>query len=157
MSRLTGRKTIVLKSRDKKELGRILRSKQVELRVYKRARVLKLVSEGYCQSKAAVLADVSESTSKRVCLRYREKGLEAVYDSPRCGSPKKFTTKQKQRAVAMVCSFPPKGVSRWTIRVIAEELRRRRIVDKSISRETVRLLLQDHKLKPWREKNVVCR
>ena len=157
MSRSTGRKTVVLKARDKKELGKILRSSQVELRVYKRARVLKLVSEGYSQTKASVLADVSESTSKRVCLRYREKGLESVYDRPRCGSPKKFTEKQKQRAVAMVCSSPPKGLSRWTIRVIAEELRRRRIVDRKISRETVRLLLQGHKLKPWREKNVVYR
>lgn len=159
MSGLTGRKTIRLTRKDKKEIGRILRSKEVVLREYKRARILDLVCSGYSHAEAALQVGVCVSTSRNICKRYMCGGLEeALYDRPRSGQPKKFTDKQKQRVVAMVCSSPPKGISRWTVRVIAEETKRRKIVDKEgISYETVRLILQSHELKPWREKNVVYR
>ena len=156
MLTLTGRKTVQLNFKDKREIEKLLKSKSLNLRVYKRARVLQLVSSGYSQEKAALVAGVSASTSARMCSKYKKEGLQCLYERPRSGRPGKFTDKQKQRAVAMICSSPPKGVSRWTIRLIAEELSRRRITPK-ISRNTVRLLMQSHKLKPWREKNVVHR
>lgn len=156
MSNFTGRKTITLTAKEKKEIERILKSKQPVLRVYKRARVLYLVSSGYTQAKAALQAGVCESTSKKICARHRNKGItEALYDRPRSGQPIKFTDKQKQRAIAMICSAPPKGRSRWTIEMIVKELKRRKIT--KISRYSVWLLMKNHKLKPWREKNVVYR
>jgi hypothetical protein len=54
----------------------------------------------------------------------------------------------------MVCSDPPEGMARWTIEVIARESIRRGIVER-VGRETIRVLLRDHDLRPWREKNVV--
>jgi hypothetical protein len=56
----------------------------------------------------------------------------------------------------MVCSKPPEGRARWTVRLIAEESVKRKLVPK-VGRETIRVLLQSHELKPWREKNVVVR
>ena len=157
MEDLTGRKAIQLKPKDKKEIDKLLRSKSLRLRVYKRARVLHLVSSGHTQAKAALLSGVSVSTSARTCLKYKKEGLEeALYDQARSGRPDKLTTSQKQRVVALICSCPPKGFPRWTIRLVAKELRRRKITPK-ISRNTVWLLMQSHKLKPWREKNVVYR
>jgi len=79
---------------------------------------------------------------------------EALCDRPRSGQPGKFTDKQKEKIVAMVCSRPPNGCNRWTVRIIAEESKRRGLTSR-ISRESVRLILQSHQLKPWREKNVV--
>jgi putative transposase len=58
------------------------------------------------------------------------------------------------RIIAMVCSSPPEGRSRWTVRLVAEEVIDRGIV-KRISREKIRIILRDHDLKPWLEKNVV--
>ena len=156
MKGLTGRKAIKLKMRDKREIEKVLRSKQPLLRVYKRARVLKSVSSGQSVSKAAVQVGVSYPTAWRICSRYKEEGIGAIYDRVRCGRPLKFSQKESQRAVAMICSKPPEGLSRWTIRVIVCELERRGITGK-ISRHSVWLLLQSHKLKPWREKNVVYR
>ena len=156
MSNLTGRKTVQLKSKDKREIEKLLKSKSLNFRVYKRARVLQLVSSGYTQAQAALLVGISVPTSQRICSKYQKERLQSLYESPRSGRPGKLTTKQQQRAVAMICSSPPKGVSRWTIRLAAEELRRRKITPK-ISKNTVRLLMQSHKLKPWREKNVVYR
>ena len=157
MSNLTGQKTIKLTTKEKKEIEKILKSKQPVLRIYKRARVLDLVSSGYTQAQAALQAGVCESTSKKICAKYKNGNLqEALYDRPRSGQPRKFTDKQKQRTVAMICSAPPKGRSRWTIRLIVEELKRRKIKE-DISRYSVWLLMKNHKLKPWREKNVVYR
>jgi putative transposase len=61
---------------------------------------------------------------------------------------------QKQRLIAMVCSNPPEGRARWTVRLVAEEAVKRKLVPR-VGRETIRILLLSHDLKPWREKNVV--
>ncbi len=60
---------------------------------------------------------------------------------------------QKQRLIAMVCSSPPEGRARWTVRLVAEEAVKRKLVPR-VGRETIRILLLSHDLKPWREKNV---
>ena len=51
-------------------------------------------------------------------------------------------------------SPPPEGRARWTVRLLAEEAVKRKLVP-GVGRETVRILLENHDLKPWREKNVV--
>ena len=53
----------------------------------------------------------------------------------------------------MVCSDPPEGRARWTVRLVAEEAVKRKLVPR-VGRETIRILLLSHDLKPWREKNV---
>jgi hypothetical protein len=63
---------------------------------------------------------------------------------------------ERQRVIAMVCSDPPQGQARWTVRLVAEEAVKRKLVPK-VGRETIRVLLLHHDLKPWREKNVVVR
>ena len=55
----------------------------------------------------------------------------------------------------MVCAGPPKGYARWTVRLVAEQAVKKRLVP-SVGRETIRILLLSHDLRPWREKNVVC-
>jgi hypothetical protein len=54
----------------------------------------------------------------------------------------------------MVCGKPPEGRARWTVRLVAEEAVKRKLVPRA-GRETIRVLLESHDLKPWREKNVV--
>jgi putative transposase len=56
----------------------------------------------------------------------------------------------------MVCSDPPEGRARWRVRLVAEEAVKRKLVP-AVGRETIRILLLHHDLKPWREKNVVRR
>ena len=79
---------------------------------------------------------------------------QALYDKQRPGAAPVLEEGQRQRIVAMVCSDPPEGYARWTVRLAAEEAVKRRLVPR-IGRETIRLLLIHHDLKPWREKNVV--
>jgi hypothetical protein len=51
----------------------------------------------------------------------------------------------------MVCGPPPAGRARWSARLIAQEAVKRKLIE-HIGPETMRLLLQSHDLKPWREK-----
>jgi putative transposase len=50
---------------------------------------------------------------------------------------------------------PPVGFARRTVRLVAEEAVKRKLVPK-VGRETIRILLQHHDFQPWRGKNVVC-
>jgi putative transposase len=94
---------------------------------------------------------------RSIAHRYEEGGLDrALYEKPRPGAVPLLSLAEKQRIVAMVCSDPPAGRARWTVRLIAEEAVKRKLVPRA-GRETIRILLQDHELKPWREKNVVVR
>jgi len=54
----------------------------------------------------------------------------------------------------MVCVGPPEGHARWTVRLVAEHAVKKRLVPR-VGRETIRVLLLSHDLKPWRGKNVV--
>jgi putative transposase len=91
---------------------------------------------------------------RNVGRRYTNGGLErALYEKQRPGRAEVLDDSQKQRLIAMVCSTPPEGRARWTVRLVAEEAVKRKLVPR-VGRETIRMLLLSHDLKPWREKNV---
>ena len=82
-------------------------------------------------------------------------GLErALYERPRPGKAALLDAQQRQRIVALACGPPPEGRARWTVRLLTEEVVKRKLVPR-VGRETIRVLLESHDLKPWREKNVV--
>lgn len=92
---------------------------------------------------------------RKVGHRYVAGGFErAVYEKERPGAAALLEDSQKQRIIAMVCAGPPKGHARWTVRLVAEQAVKKRLVPR-VGRETIRVLLLSHDLKPWREKNVV--
>src|ERR1019366_10542766 len=75
-------------------------------------------------------------------------------DRPRQGAKPILSPTERQRIIAMACSDAPEGRAGWTVRLIAEQAIKRKLVP-NVGRETIRILLQSHELKPWREKNVV--
>ena len=100
---------------------------------------------------------VARKTVRAIARRFEAEGLEsALHEKPRPGKERTLNTAHSQRIVAMVCGSPPEGRARWSVRLIAEEAARRKLAP-AVSRETIRILLQSHDLKPWREKNVVRR
>ena len=92
---------------------------------------------------------------RKVGHRYVEGGLDrALYEKERPGAAALLEDSQKQRIIAMVRAGPPEGHARWTVRLVAEQAVKRRLVPR-VGRETIRVLLLSHDLKPWREKNAV--
>jgi len=78
---------VQLKAEDIPVLATLVRSGKTEQRVARRARILLEMDR---QERVKVLSkQVAQdpSTVWRVCRRYEERGIEAVYDAPRSGRP----------------------------------------------------------------------
>jgi transposase len=140
---------------DQKQLKELLSSGVQQVRVVLRAVALKLLGQGKTASEVAGVVGLTGKAIRALARRYREGGLErALYEKGRPGKKRLLDASTEQRIVAMVCGSPPEGQARWSVRLIAAEALRRKMVPK-LGRETLRLLLESHDLKPWREKNVV--
>jgi putative transposase len=144
-----------LREEEKRKVKEILNKGKASARIFKRARVLELFDEGLTSPTIALYVGVTAETARRIGWNYVNEGLDrALYEAPRSGVEKKISQKEETRIVALVCSDPPEGYDRWSVRLLTEEVKRRKIVD-SIGRETIRVILKSHGIKPWREKNVV--
>jgi len=146
-----------LKTQDRKELEQMLCGGIQQVRVVLRALALLQLDAGLSAPKVAQGVPFTAQAIRVIAKRYREEGLErALFEKKRTGHAELLQASDKQRIIAMACSQPPEGRSRWTVRLIAEEAVKRKLVP-GVGRETIRVLLQSHDLKPWREKNVVHR
>lgn len=140
-----------LKAKELKKIRYLLKIE--EPRVIRRANILNCLHLGYVSSDIARILNVSPRTVTNIGNTYLEKGLDsALYDEERSGRPIDFDDRERSRIIAMVCSSPPSGFYRWTLDLIVEETQKRKLVPGSISRETIRIILQEHDLKPWQEK-----
>jgi putative transposase len=155
--RLYRRLRVRLAKRDREELDGILSGGVQPVRVLLRGLVLRQLHDGKAVSEVAANVRLTPKAIREMGWRYENAGLDrALYDRQRPGAQTLLQDKQRQRIIAMVCSDPPPGRARWTIRLVAEEAVRRKLVPK-VGRETIRVLLLHHDLKPWQKKNVVCR
>jgi Winged helix-turn helix len=69
----------------------VLRDGHTEQRVARRARILMLRAQGLRVEEVAQRVERDTSTIWRVCERYRERGVDALYDAPRTGRPRVFS------------------------------------------------------------------
>ena len=148
---------IEVSSKDQKELQRLVSGGMQQVRVVLRALALLQLAKGVSAPRIAGMVTLTPQAIRKVGHRYQQGGLErALYEKHRPGAAEVLDDAQKQRLIAMVCSSPPEGRARWTVRLVAEEAVKRKLVPR-VGRETVRILLLSHDLKPWREKNVGVR
>ena len=153
--RIYRRFRVRLRKRDCEVLDAMLSGGIQPVRVVLRGLALRQLHDGKAVSEVAAQVQLTPKAVREIGRRYEESGLDrALYDKQRPGAPALLAESQRQRIIAMVCSAPPEGQARWTVRLVAEQAVRRKLVPK-VGRETIRVLLLDHDLKPWREKNVV--
>jgi putative transposase len=146
---------IEVSTKDRKTLQKLLSGGVQQVRVVLRAVALLQLAKGVSAPQIAGMVPLTPQAIRKIGHRYREGGLErALYEKQRPGAEALLEDSEKQRIIAMVCSNPPEGFARWTVRLVAEEAVKRRLVPR-VGRETIRVLLLSHDLKPWREKNVV--
>jgi len=146
---------VKVSAKDQKELQKLLRAGIQQVRVVLRALALEQLSLGMTAPAVAKVVHLTPQAVRRIGHRYRRGGLQsALYERQGRGAEALLDASEKQRIIAMVCSQPPPGYARWTVRLVAEQAVKRKLVP-TVGRETVRVLLLSHDLKPWREKNVV--
>ena len=141
--------------KDQHELRSLLKGGIQQVRVVLRALALLQLAESASAPQIGKVVPLTPQAIRRLGHRYQQAGLDgALYEKQRPGAAEVLDPNQKQRIIAMVCSDPPAGRARWTVRLVAEEAVKRKLVPQ-VGRETIRILLLHHDFKPWREKNVV--
>ena len=124
-------------------------------RVIRRARILEMFDTGQTSPEVARAVGCTAETARAIGWKYHKGRLEeALFEKSRPGKKRVLTAEESQKIIALVCTDPPAGRARWTIELVTEEAKRKGIV-KTVGRETIRVLLHSHDVKPWREKNVV--
>jgi transposase len=120
----------------------LLRKGTAPARRLTRARILLLADEGGPDAAIAAALHVHAATVERTRRRFVEGGVErALRDKPRPGGRPKLDGKQAAHLVALACSAPPEGRSRWTMQLLADRLVELALVA-AISDETVRRTLK---------------
>ena len=110
-----------------------------------RARILLKSAEGWTDDQIGQAFQTSAQTVRRTRLREAKLGAwAALTEQPRSGAPRKLTVAEEARLVALVCSPPPAGRRRWTVRLATEQAVAQHLIQ-SVAPETVRRVLKKTK------------
>ena len=132
-------------------LEKLIKRHQVGQQIAKRARIVLAVAQGQknkeiAQAYKATLDTVSLWRNRWVKLQdisLDDLSIEdRLQDAPRPGAPARITADQRCRIEALACEKPEgsdRPITHWTAREIADELKKRKIVDNISPRHAARL------------------
>ena len=133
---------IKLSPEERNQLEQLTGKGQVQVRVYKRARILLLADEGLDNQQIALRTASSSRTVQRIRSRYKtEQASGAIAEKPRPGRPAKLSPEQRAKITALACSTPPEGYARWSLRLLADRAVELELVS-GVSHETVGVILK---------------
>lgn len=143
------RKYVVqLSKAERQHAQEVLNGTETAARFRKRANVLLMVDESIgkpmTQEKIAARCGVSDVTVYHTIRDYCQRGIEYTlhFQKPaKQPHPPMITGEEEARIIALACGEPPKGFSRWTVRLLTEKVVELSIVPK-VSRETIRRTLK---------------
>ena len=144
---------VELSTEERTELEAMVSSGDGGARKIRRANIL-LMADGrsFTDRQIAQALSTGTSTVFRVRERFVKEGFkEALQERSRPGGLRKLDAKQEATLIAIACSEPPEGRSRWTLQLLADALVARTDVDE-VSADTVGRRLRENKLKPWQKK-----
>lgn len=137
---------IKLEEDEIKYLRNFVKKGQKDARELTRARILLLANKNRKDAEIVEILDVGRNTVGRIKKRYLDEGLQsALEDKPRTGQPIKYTEKHAMEIIALACTSPPDGRKKWTLRLLTEELRKRKEFE-TTNKESIRLVLKKAKL-----------
>ena len=146
---------VKLSKHDKETLESTIRKGVQKASTIRRANILLLSHNGKKDEEIEEIIGSCRTAIWNTRKHYCEEGLiRALHDEQRSGAPKTFTQNQRTKIVALACTESPEGNSHWSLKLLAKKAVKQGLVP-SISHEGVRIILQEHDLKPHLKKNVV--
>jgi transposase len=134
---------LAMEEGDQLECAQVARRQKTSVNIVRRAQMLLLAARGMTNRRIAWQLGVNEHVVGRVRREYGEKGLSVLRDRPRSGRPRSSRDEKTMRKVVeTVCQAPAKGLSRWSVRTLAQHLK--------IPFATVGRILREHQLQPHR-------
>lgn len=154
---------VKLTSDERKMLFELIKNGKSNKEKLNRARILLKVDcgeegENWCDEEIAEALYVSAKTVYRVRQSLVEEGLEATLDRLLPTKKRKRIVEGEEEAylLALTCSEPPPGHSRWTLRMLADKMVELEYVD-SVSHETIRSALKKMNLNHGKKRNGASR
>jgi transposase len=133
---------LTLSKRERNYLRTFKKSGEHSLREFNRANILLFLDKGITVSEIANLLEVDRTSIWRIKNRYLEQGLEvSLMEESRSGQPIKYTVLHEAELIALACGPVPEGRRRWTIRLLVEELKKRKGFE-TITYGSIRKLLK---------------
>lgn len=137
------REEIELKEDERRELERLSTSGVSSVRTLQRAQVLLALDRGVLDIDITKVLGIDRTRIWRIRKRYLEKGLGgAIVDQVRPGRPREYDDKAEADLVALACSEPPTGYSRWSLNLLTEVARQQNAALKHVSEGKVRQVLK---------------
>lgn len=139
---------VTLTKAEREELEAIIHKGKHTSQRFRNAYVLLNCDEGEFSDKStnaeiSKVLKVGMRTIDRIKKRFVEEGFDSVLE--RKPSTREYERKAdgdfEARLIALSCSKPPEGFSRWSLRLLADKMVELEIVD-SVSHETVRSVLK---------------
>ncbi len=139
---------VTLTKDEREELESIINKGRHTSQKFRNAYVLLNCDEGEYSEKAtnseiSKILKIGMRTIDRIKKRFIEEGFDAILERKPTSREyeKKADGDFEARLVALSYSEPPKGFSRWSLRLLADKIVELQIVD-SVSHETVRTVLK---------------
>ena len=144
---------IELTDQERQELKKYLYSKKYSMESKTHAKILLALDEKQCKKLpvmkiVAAHCGTSEVTLWKVRRKFAEQGLASVLKRKTRDIPArepKVTGEVEAHIIAVCCSDPPEGKSRWTLQMIAEKIVLDGVLG-SVSDETIRRVLKKQSL-----------
>jgi transposase len=133
-----------LTEKERKELERLTRSGKHSARRIRYGQALLKANAGWADEKISEALDISIRTMQRIRQRFVEEGMQVALGA-RSRKPRPYARKldgeKEARLIALACSEPPEGHTRWTLRMLADRMVELCYVD-TLCHETVRSTLK---------------
>lgn len=131
---------IKLSEEDKATLSMWANSGKTEQRFAKRAKVILLSHEGMTVSDIAKATGMTPKVCSKWRKRFSELGVSGLSDMAGRGRPKVYDAQSRVDVLALACTKPVDGSTRWSVRKLAEV--------SGPSKSTVQKILAAGKIKP---------
>ena len=139
---------VILTDRERSKLVKVITKGSASAKMIMHANVLLAVDEGNTKKRSekeiASLLHISSQTVHTIRKTCATEGVDAALGRKKRQTPPvqpKITGDIEARIIALSCSEPPDGRSKWTLRLLADKVVELQIID-SISHESVYRLLK---------------
>src|SRR5215211_8949423 len=119
---------VILTETERDNLKRLIAAGTAPARKLTHARILLKADESpegpaWVDDEVAEAVETSQPTLSRVRKQYFEEGLEAALNrrAPNREYHRKLDGHQEARPIALACSEPPEGQTRWSLRLLADK------------------------------------
>src|ERR1700722_8399911 len=106
----------------RRQLERLRVQRTAKASLVFRAELILLAAAGHSNAEIARRLRCTPHVVGKWRTRFESGSIDALADQQRTGRPQTHTEKERKLVVLTVCSKPPKGFSRWSVRTLARHL-----------------------------------